>query len=247
MEQFFTKDYTGEPFVLFGTAHLVALAIIVLVNLSLILIRRNPSQKLRTILRYSIGIELVVVETSWHLWNYFTGQWTIQTMLPLHLCSMFVWLSAYMMFTRNTKIYPIAYLLGIGGATQALLTPDAGIYGFPHFRFWQVMLSHGGIVLAAMYMTLMENKRPYFKDIGRIFLYGNGAMIIIGLINWALGSNYMFIAHKPETASVIDLFPPWPWYIIFIELMGLAVSLILYAPFGIGDLIRKLRKKPAAS
>jgi len=26
--------------------------------------------------------------------------------------------------------------MGIGGALQALLTPDLGLYGFPHFRFF---------------------------------------------------------------------------------------------------------------
>jgi uncharacterized membrane protein YwaF len=45
----------------------------------------------------------------------------------------------------------------------------------------------------------------------------------------------MFIAHKPETASLMDMLGPWPWYILSLELVGLAVSLLLYSPFGLKD------------
>lgn len=43
------------------------------------------------------------------------------------------------------------------------LTSDLKIdmYAFPHFRFFQVFLSHGGIVTAAIYMTFIEGYRPH--------------------------------------------------------------------------------------
>jgi hypothetical integral membrane protein (TIGR02206 family) len=69
-------------------------------------------------------------------------------MLPLQICSLMVWVSGIMLVTRSFKIYEFAYFLGIGGGLQALATPDLGIYGFPHFRFFQTFLSHGLIVAA---------------------------------------------------------------------------------------------------
>jgi uncharacterized membrane protein YwaF len=42
-------------------------------------------------------------------------------------------------------------------------------------------------------------------------------MIFVGLVNWAIGSNYMFIARKPDTPSLIDVLGPWPLYIIWLE------------------------------
>jgi len=50
-----------------------------------------------------------------------------------------------------------------------------------------------------------------------------------------IGSNYLFIAHKPETASLLDVLPPWPYYIAYIEVIGLVMCLILYIPFMIKD------------
>jgi len=45
-------------------------------------------------------------------------------------------MSATMLVNGSYGLYEFVYLLGIAGASQALLTPDAGAYGFPHFRFF---------------------------------------------------------------------------------------------------------------
>ncbi len=243
MGEFFTKDFTGEPFELFGTYHVIALLIILALNLSFLLWRRNASPSFKKGFRYGLAVLLIVDELAWHAWNYSVGQWTIQTMLPLHLCSVFVFLSAIMLVTKSYTIYEFAYFLGIGGALQALLTPDAGIYGFPHFRAIQTMVSHGSIVTAAIYMTLVEGYRPTWKSLGKVILYGNIYMAFVGIINWLIGSNYMFIAHKPETASLLDMLGPWPWYLLAIEGIGLIMFLVLYLPYIILD-ARKTKNTP---
>lgn len=235
MIQYFVKDYTGAPFELLGTAHIVALACVILLNILIYIFRKKFTDKGRQNFRYITAAILLVNETAWHLWNYFTGQWTIQTMLPFHLCSILVFLSAFMLITKNYAIYEFAYFLGIAGAMQALLTPDAGIYGFPHFRFFQVFISHGLIVTAAIYMTLVEDFRPYWKSMSHIALWGNVYMIAIFILNQLIGSNYLFIAHKPETASLMDVLPPWPWYILALEGIAMLMCLLLYVPFMIKD------------
>jgi hypothetical integral membrane protein (TIGR02206 family) len=235
MGEYFARDYHGEPFQLFGPAHLVALSIVLLIVLLVIYFRKGFSPRLRLITRYTLATILVLNELAWHAWNYFTGQWTIQTMLPLHLCSVLVWLGAYMLVTQSYTIYEFSYFLGIAGALQALLTPDVGIYGFPHFRFFQTMISHGAIILSAIYMTIVEGYRPTWKSVIRVMVWMNVYMVVIGIVNWLIGSNYLFIAHKPETASLIDVLGPWPWYILSLEAIGLVLCLLLYLPYAIRD------------
>lgn len=235
MEQFFAGGYTGAPFQLFGTPHLIALGILVLMNGALLYFGQRFPQRWRLPFRYGLAALLLVDEALWHWWNWSIGQWSIQTMLPLHLCSVFVFLSAFMLITRSYAIYEFAYFLGIAGALQAILTPDAGIYGFPHFRFFQVIISHGSIVTAAIYMTAVEKYRPTVKSLLRVFVWANVYMLVVGGINAAIGSNYLFIARKPATASVLDVMPPWPWYILGIELIGMVMTLLLYLPFAIQD------------
>src|SRR5262245_40517135 len=136
MEQFFAENYQGHAFESLGPEHVGALIAIVLFNLLLIRYR-DSSDGVKAFLRWILALVLVVNELGWHYWNYVVGRWTIQTMLPLHLCSLLVWLAAWMLMTKSYRIYEFVYFLGIGGAIQALATPDLGIYGFPHFRFFQ--------------------------------------------------------------------------------------------------------------
>lgn len=235
MGDYFSKEWSGDPFVLFNTPHLIALGVILMVNILIVVFRKRFSPKGKVTLRYALAAILVIVETSWHVWNYAIGDWTIQTMLPFHLCSALVWLSAYMLVTKNFRIYEFSYFLGIAGAMQALLTPDAGMYGFPHFRAFQVMMSHGAIITAAITMTFMEGFRPTWNSVKRVFIGTNIYMIIIFILNQLIGSNYLFIAHKPETASLMDILPAWPWYILVIEVIAVVLCLLLYLPWALKD------------
>lgn len=242
MEAFFAKDWPGPPFELFGRAHLIALAVVILIIALVIVNRRNFSSRGKLVARYALAAILVLNELAWHAWNYTTGQWTLQTMLPLHLCSVLVWLSAYMLIRKSYAIYEFSYFLGIAGATQALLTPDAGAYGFPHFRFFQVIISHGAIVIAAIYMTFVEGYRPYWSSLKRVIIWGNLYMLVVAAINTILGSNYLFIMRKPDTASLIDLLGPWPWYVLSLEAIALLLCTLLYLPYALRD-----RQQPATA
>jgi hypothetical integral membrane protein (TIGR02206 family) len=234
MDQFFAYDYHGAPFELFGTAHLAFLLVVAAGLFSLRFLRGKSEKTLRTF-RYLLIFFSVTNELAYHIWALYWGHWTIQTMLPLHLCSFFVIINAVMLWKKNFRLYEYSIFLGVGGAMQALLTPDAGIYGFPHVRAIQTMVAHTLIMAGPIYLTVVEGFRPYWRSIPRIFLGANIYMLCVGIINWLLGSNYMFIAHKPATASLIDVLGPWPWYILSLEGVGLVVCVIIYLPFALRD------------
>jgi len=244
MAIYFTYDYTGVPFILFGTWHLAALLIIALLNFGFLRFR-GTSAKTRTAVRWTIAFLLWADEISWHVWNLYWGHWTVKTMLPLHLCSVLIWLAGFMLIFKNYRIYEFVYFLGIGGALQALLTPDAGIYGFPHYRIFQTMISHGLLVTSGIFMTTVEGFRPTWKSILRVALVANIYLVIIYFVNVSLGSNYMMLNGKPATASLLDALPAWPYYIPFLELIGVVTCLFLYTPFMVRDWRIKIHAKAA--
>jgi hypothetical integral membrane protein (TIGR02206 family) len=241
MGQYFVKEYTGDPFLLFGSGHLIALAVVVMINLSFIWLRKSESQKLKDGVRFSFAALLVISEGSWHIWNIAIGEWTIQTHLPFHLCAVLVWTSLVMLLTKNYHIYEFVYFLGIAGASQALLTPEAGIYGFPHYRVFQTIIAHGSIVTAAVFMTVVEGYRPYWSSFKRVFIWTNIYMVVVTGINLLIGSNYLYTIHKPPSASLMDLLGPWPWYLISLEIVGLILCFLLYLPFMVRDRKHKLQ------
>jgi len=235
MGQIFALDYHGAPFVLFGMAHLFGLFALLLLNLGLLLFKKTD-EATRARVRLALALVLWINEIAWHIWRIANHTWTVQIMLPLHICSLMVWISGIMLVTRSYKIYEFAYFLGIGAGLQALATPDLGIYGFPHFRFFQTFLSHGLIVTAPIYMTAVEGYRPTWKSMLKAIVGMNVYALAVYFVNNALGSNYLMINAKPEVPSLLDLLPDWPWYILWMESIGIATFIILYIPFYFKDL-----------
>jgi uncharacterized membrane protein YwaF len=69
MEQYFAKDYTGAPFVLFDAPHLMALAVITMICLSFVYFRDRWDEADRKRVRYGIAIFTLIAELSWHWWS----------------------------------------------------------------------------------------------------------------------------------------------------------------------------------
>ncbi len=238
MTDFFAANYTGPAFEILETAHLAALGALLLLNLFLLRFR-HASGGTKGMVRWLLALVLLTNEIAWHYWNYIYGKWTIQTMLPLHLCSLLVWTGAWMLITKNYRVYEFMYFMGISGAIQALATPGIAPYNFPHFVFFQYFLSHGLIVTSAIYMTAVESLRPTWKSMLRVFIVTNIYAGIVYYINTLIGSNYLMINYKPPSPTLLDLLPAWPLYIVYMELIGIVCMLLLYLPFAAQDLRNK--------
>jgi hypothetical integral membrane protein (TIGR02206 family) len=241
MGRYFGTDTDVGAFVLFGPAHLAALAIVLAAFAGLALGGRRLPERARTAIRYGLAALLIANELTWHVWAAATGQWSVRTMLPLHLCSVTAWMSIACLLRPTRFAYEVVYFLGLTGAGHTLITPDIGPYGFPHLRWFLSFVGHGGIVLAAGYLTFVEGRRPAWDSFRRVAIRGNLYLVAIFFLNLALGSNYMFVSRKPQTASLMDYMGPWPWYVLVLEAVALVHMLALYAPFAIAD----ARRRPA--
>ncbi len=239
MLDFITQDYAGEPFRLFGAPHLVTLAVIAVIGIVLTRSAQKSDHKRQKTIRNILAVLLLVNELSWHIWNLAFGTWDVQKMLPFHLCSVMIWITIAALLLEKRALYPLVYFLGVAGAVQALITPDGGIFGFPHFRFFQTMIAHGGLVIAGFWVVLLEKCRPDFRSLVVVIVGLNIYAFAVWLINTGIGSNYLYVVAKPDSASVLDYFPAWPWYIAILELVAVLFLGLLYFPF------RKPRKKGA--
>ncbi len=231
MEQFFTPNYNGAPFVLFDAAHWSAMLLIAAACASLFYFRRHWGERQRRTFRLGLALFIALSDLAWQAWSLHYGLWNLRTNLPLHLCSVCGWGSIYVLITRNTRVLEPVYFLGMGGALMTIITPDVGIYGFPHFRAFQIFASHGGMLLAILYMTIVEGFRPTWAAYGRMALIANGYMAFVFLVNLALGSNYLYLMQKPEFPTLYDFMSPWPWYIFQVEAVGLTLSAVFLLPF----------------
>jgi hypothetical integral membrane protein (TIGR02206 family) len=231
MPDFFARDYTGGSFVLFGRDHLIGLAMIVLVCLTVWLFRDRWNDRTRKITRWSLLGLIYLCEGSWQVWMLATDSWTIQQMLPLWVCSITAWTMPLLLIWRSYRYYEWAYLIGIMGAVMALLTPDLMNYGFPHFRFIEFFTLHGAIIVAVIYMTAVEGFRPTWKSLPRVLVMINVYWLFCAWVNNQIGSNYLYTQGKLPTPSLLDVLGPHPWYLLAMEGIGIVLAILMILPF----------------
>ncbi|MCB9234777.1 MAG: TIGR02206 family membrane protein [Bacteroidia bacterium] len=187
----------------------------------------SPSD--RKILEKAMGIAFLGCAILIHPYLIATGNWHVEDSLPLHACHLTGILSGVVMFWRNQKVYEILIYWGIPGAFHSLLTPELP-HGLNGIYLLEYYLSHGGIILAALYLTLVCGMKPARGSWKSMILWSQIVLPVIGLANWLSGGNYMYLAEKPMADNPF-IMGDWPWYILMLEVMMLLHFLLMYLPF----------------
>jgi hypothetical integral membrane protein (TIGR02206 family) len=124
----------------------------------------------------------------------------------------------------------LTYFWGLTGTFQAVITPDLSI-GFPHLLFFQYVLGHLGIVLAALFLVAGMGIHPRSGSVARVFAITAGYTAFVGLIDGLTGANYMFLRQPPGRWTLLTVMGPWPWYLVSAAAAGLVLLILLDAPF----------------
>ena len=181
-----------------------------------------------------IGILLLGRFILVHPYQYFSlNIWSLQSSLPLHLCGLSAFLSGLLMFWKNQTAYECLFYWGLCGAFHSMLTPEF-TNGIPGLLYYEYYISHGGIILAALYLTFVIGMRPRERSWLKIFLYSQILIPIIGIINILLNSNYLYLSTPPDANNPIINFireQPSFIYIVFIDLIALLHFFLVYKLF----------------
>ena len=243
-----------SEFQFLGVSHIVVLVLTITLPVALsVLVRKVEGSRCCTgvdssvvanVVCYLLAATLIVNEIGVWIYRAATvesfGEF-IQSHLPLHICGVALFVVVLTLLRRNQILYEIGYFWGIVGTLNAVLTPQLEV-GFPHYRFFQYFIVHGGIVVSVLFVTWGLRMRPTFKGLLRSFLLVNLYMVVIAGINLLLKSNYMFICEPPDTKSPF-FFAPWPWYIPILDVVVLVLFFVVYSPFLIGDWLKSLSPK----
>ena len=200
-----------------------------------------PSKHLKS-LAFFLGLTCLVNEILGHGFLLFSGHWDISYGLPLQLCDITLFLSAFLLLLQKKELFEISYYWGVSGAINAIINP-VYYWGDSGWWFFNFYLSHGLIILGPLWAIFIWNMQPNSKSILKNFLYIQLLIPIIGSLNWILGTNYMFINKPPQINSIFS-FSKTPWHLLGIELGVLVWFSLLYFPFFLyrNNKIKKLAK-----
>jgi len=97
--------------------------------------------------------------------------------------------------------------------------------------FLLFFLGHGLSFLGVMFATILCGFRPRRQSIPIALIATAAYAALIAPANLLLGSNYLYLRHKPSQPSLIDFLGPWPWYILGLAAVVASACVILYLPF----------------
>ena len=234
----------ADAFVPYGVAHcLVLLAIAVSTALLTYLLRHTAGgpheRRIRRTVCWSLATILLGGAVIAQIERVQLGIWSQQESLPLHLCDIAVLITAATLIGVGRRfppqriwqrLYELAFVWGMGGTLQSLLTPDLA-QAFPHPECIRYFVLHGAIVAAVLTMTLGLRMRLQPGTPVRVWLTTLVLATIVMPIDWLLGANYMYLLGPPKHPTIIDLLGPWPWSLLPLVLLATLLILACYAPF----------------
>ncbi len=212
---------------IFGTPHLLTLLLGVLLGVTCIAARRRGNFWPVALLAF-----LNLTAYGYNQWVYGNLGHAIplDNILPFHLCDVAAFLAGFALLTQRPLIRELCYCWGLAGTLQALITPNLP-HPFPHPIFFSFFLHHGIIVITALFLPLAEGWRPRRGTFPRVLLWNQVYFFTILGFNWIAGTNFGFLIEKPYGATLFDKLGPWPFYLIWVQLIAAAMIALFLLPF----------------
>ncbi len=215
-----------DKFILFGNAHIIAIVIGFIVSLLFIIlgffVRKDSLAKFLAVVVLGIKIAELI-----YRYHYFGEK--ITDLLPLHLCNLTIILAGIMMLTSSKTVFQPLYFWGIG-ALFAIITPDLRL-GLNDFASISFFITHFFILFSVAYGLIHFKFRVSKAGAVGSFIFLNVVALGLFYLNQRLGTNYLYVNRPPSSATPVDFFGPWPYYIFSVEGIYIALSFILYLPF----------------
>ncbi len=214
----------------FGLQHISAILFFAFGGIAMIRYAKKQNLEKQERIASLIAWTLSITVLAWIALRFAFGIFNKSTDLPFDLCNISGILMPFFVKIRKNWHFQVFYYWIMAGTTQAILTPH--LYdGFPHYTFVKYFLVHCGLVILILYVLFVFKMRPTFKGIGTAFLAMQGFFLFLIVVNTLIGSNYGYICHKPDVASLLDYFGPHPWYLLVTQGIALLFFLVYWLPF----------------
>ncbi|MEI6177300.1 MAG: TIGR02206 family membrane protein [Verrucomicrobiota bacterium] len=231
----------------FGTSHVCALTATVGIAVWLVSLQRSPVVSERwkrgTALTLAALLFLAVVADPVCAWWRFCGDPVVAARIvhenswPFYFCDIASLLCSVALIWRNQRVAELAYLWGVAGTSQGLITPNL-YFEWWQPEFWGFFIEHGGVPVAGLMLAFGMGLPPAAGAVRRATLWGILYLVGAGLANWLISlcfvgthPNYGFVRAKPDVGSLFDYFGPWPWYLLTLLCIAIVVFHLLCLPW----------------
>lgn len=238
---------------MFSTTHLIWLAIcaVLVTAFTIISVKFKFSFKTSTIIICAI-IGVSEFAKIMYSMRKATGSGMVirATALPFHLCSILIFIFAYLMFGKNEKTKEVlkSFVVpaGILGGILAIIIPTSGT-GFTQISTYQCFIYHSAIIWYALYLIFTHQAqlglKAYARNLGLLFIFAIFNIWVNGALQ-QYNTNFMFLVRPPvEGLPILNLNNGW--YAYFFTLITIAFVLvgIVHLPTIIKEIKNKNRNR----
>jgi hypothetical integral membrane protein (TIGR02206 family) len=246
-QYFWTNDTEIPPEMVtrnFSKTHIIwVIAVLILIPIALKHYQTRPPAARKRIKQILVILMTASEIASW-IWKAAIGHYTLQFMLPFHLCGISIFIETAAVFAeRNVLLKEFSYSLSMPSAFAAILTPG-WYYPFVSFQYLQSVFLHTVLILIPILIVWGDGYRPDYRRLPQCFamlLFFAGAAAAADMV---LDGNYMFLCYVPDDTPLY-FFQRWlghPGYIFLEFLIMLVLWMILYLPWFLEE--KKGRGRP---
>lgn len=150
----------------------------------------------------------------------------MKILLPMHICSVMVWVFIVAIFTRNKMLLNFSVIGGLLATSAFLLFPAVGINKtYMSFSCFYSTFSHAlGFVTVVLMMTLKQ-VQFVFKKIWQPFLCFVIMFAWGALLNFVIfpGSDYMYMINDP-----LELNLPFSYQILYVVVISAYITVFYF-------------------
>ncbi len=204
--------------------------------------RRHRGAPRELVVRRTAATLLAAVGIAMQAYQFTPTDFDLRTSLPIQLCDLATVAAVVALWTRRPAWAAFTYYVGLSLTLQGVLTPSLA-EAFPHPRYFGFWALHLGVVWTAVYLTWGLGMRPTWR-LWRTSVVATLVWAVVPFaFNLAAGTNYGYLNRKPASASVLDLLPGWPTYV----LIEIAVLLVVWAGVMTWPWVRLERRRVSAA
>ena len=232
-----------EPFVIFGSDHILAILSILTISLLVPWLLKNKTRDDLYVFTTSLAIVMIVNEfgKAFYYPYLYPDQYEFFEMLPFHMCHLSSFTIAIFLLTNKKIFFNLAFFWGIGGCSMALTQPDVP-FKFPDANFLLYFISHGLLLFAIMLSAITFKNRPNFDELKQAVLITVPVIVTVYLINLTINffiesspANYWYLIKFPDGANLTAFMPEPPGHLPVFFVLGLMAFGLIYLPFFIYD------------